>query len=61
MQFIWTFIWSFALVQMASYVISSMGSGTYDFTQATIMSVVVLVLIVAISALVPNEPTEQHH
>ncbi len=61
MRVLWTFIWSFLLVQMMSYVISAMTGTTYDFGQASIMSVVVTVLIFVISAAVPNEPVEQHH
>ncbi|MNG31947.1 hypothetical protein D3C84_1178460 [compost metagenome] len=61
MRLLWTFIWSFLLVQMMSYVISAMTGSTYDFSQASIMSVVVTALIVIISAVVPNEPAGQHH
>ncbi|WP_416828733.1 YjzD family protein [Ectobacillus polymachus] len=60
MKYIASFFWSFVLVQMASYVISSMTQTTYDFTQSTIMSVVISVLILFIGSLVPNEPSEQH-
>jgi hypothetical protein len=61
MRFIWAFIWSFFLVQMASYVISSMTGSTYDFMQATIMSLVIGVLVIIVTAVLPNEPAEQHH
>ncbi|MFB9762634.1 YjzD family protein [Ectobacillus funiculus] len=61
MRLLWTFIWSFLLMQMMSYIISSMTGSTYDFGQATIMSVVVTVLIFIISAILPNEPAGQHH
>ncbi|WP_412839320.1 YjzD family protein [Bacillus paranthracis] len=57
MRFIWALIWSFLLVHMMSYVIGSMTGGTYDFNQASIFSVV---LVLAISAAIPNEPVEQH-
>ncbi|HFK1456439.1 TPA: YjzD family protein [Bacillus cereus] len=60
MRFIWALIWSFLLVHMMSYVISSMTGGTYDFNQASIFSVVLAVLVLAISAAIPNEPVEQH-
>ncbi|MFC5775246.1 YjzD family protein [Ectobacillus antri] len=60
MQFITAFLWSFFLMQMASYVISSMTDSTYDFIQATILSVVVGVIVVAMTALIPNEPVEHH-
>ncbi|WP_379969984.1 YjzD family protein [Ectobacillus sp. sgz5001026] len=60
MKYISSFFWSFVLVQMASYVISSMTSTKYDFTQSTLMSVVITVLILLIASLVPNEPSKQH-
>ncbi|EEM42953.1 hypothetical protein bthur0004_10690 [Bacillus thuringiensis serovar sotto str. T04001] len=37
-----------------------MTGGTYDFNQASIFSVVLAVLVLAISAAIPNEPVEQH-
>lgn len=49
MRFIWALIWSFALVHMMSYVIGSMTGGTYDFNQASIFSVVLAVLVLAIA------------
>ncbi|GAA3329662.1 YjzD family protein [Ectobacillus funiculus] len=62
MRLLWTFIWSFLLMQMMSYIISSMTGSTYDFGQATIMSVVVTVFdFFIISAILPNEPAGQHH
>ncbi|ENQ3081043.1 YjzD family protein [Bacillus multifaciens] len=61
MRVIWAFIWSFLLVQMMSYVISAMTpGGTYDFGQASIFSVILTVLVIAIGALIPNEPAQQH-
>ncbi|MDM5187476.1 YjzD family protein [Bacillus sp. DX4.1] len=60
MRVIWAFIWSFMLVHMMSYVISSMTGGTYDFGQASIFSIVLAVLVMAIGATIPNEPVEQH-
>lgn len=65
MQVIFGFVWSFLLVQMASYVISSMTGGTYDFQQATIISFVVGIIVMLLSVFIPNEPVEQqsatHH
>ncbi|MDD1367432.1 YjzD family protein [Bacillus sp. MHSD_36] len=60
MRFIWALIWSFLLVHMMSYVIGSMTGGAYDFNQASIFSVVLAVLVLAIAAAIPNEPVEQH-
>ncbi|MDZ5606325.1 YjzD family protein [Bacillus pseudomycoides] len=60
MRVIWAFIWSFLLVHMMSYVIGSMTGGKYNFEQASIFSVVLAVLVMAIAAAIPNEPVEQH-
>lgn len=61
MRVFWAFFWSFLLVQMMSYVISAMTPGvTYDFGQASIFSVVITILVIALGALIPNEPAEQH-
>lgn len=54
MRFMWALIWSFLLVHMMSYVIGSMTGGTYDFNQASIFSVVLAVLVLAISAAIPK-------
>jgi hypothetical protein len=58
MRYFWTFFWTFLLVQMASYVISSMQGGTYEFGTSTIVSVIAVVLIFIIGELIPNEPVE---
>ncbi|AIK39806.1 DUF2929 domain-containing protein [Bacillus pseudomycoides] len=60
MRVIWAFIWSFMLVHMMSYVISSMTGGVYDFALASKFSIVLAVLVMAIAAAIPNEPVEQH-
>jgi hypothetical protein len=33
---------------------------TYDFKMGTILTVVLVVMVYAISALIPNEPAEKH-
>ncbi|MBO9128663.1 YjzD family protein [Bacillus sp. 165] len=60
MRVVWTLIWSFLLSQMMAYVISSMTGTTYDFMQATIMSVVIAVGVMLVAAVIPNEPVEHH-
>ncbi|MEH7500800.1 YjzD family protein [Neobacillus drentensis] len=61
MRFFWTFFWSFLLVQMLTYVVSSMTPGaTYEFMPAAIASVVVTILIFVAAAVIPNEPAAKH-
>lgn len=60
MKYFWTLIWTFLLVQMASYVIGSMQSATYDFVTASVVAVIVTVLIIVLGSLIPNEPVEHH-
>jgi len=60
-KFILTFFWTFLLVQMGAYVLSSMQGFAYDFTAATILSAVVFVLITLIGNMFPSEPAEEGH
>ncbi|MED4455404.1 YjzD family protein [Metabacillus fastidiosus] len=62
MRFFMTFFWSFLLVQMMAYVVSSMSGGVYDFKIATVLSVVVTVLIFIIAEVIPvkEHSGEQH-
>jgi hypothetical protein len=56
------FFWCFVLSNMGGYVLSSMTGGAYNFTSATIMSVVFTFVILVLSeALIPNEPVSKHH
>jgi len=45
---------------MASYVLSSMQGGTYEFGTASIIAIVASILIFIIAELIPNEPVEKH-
>jgi len=60
-KFILTFFWSFLLVQMGAYVLSSMQGFAYNFTTATILAAIVSVIVIAIAKVIPNEPVEEHH
>jgi uncharacterized membrane protein len=60
MRYFWTLLWTFLLVQMLNYVVSSMTGGTYDFMTGTILSVIVTVLIIMVSTIIPNEPADHH-
>lgn len=57
MRFVWTFIWGFLLIHMASYVVNSMTGGHYDFMTASILSVIAIVIIFFIAEVIPSEPT----
>jgi hypothetical protein len=60
-RYFWTFFWVFVLVQMLSYVVSSMTEGgVFDFKSGAIISVGVFILIVLATAVLPNEPVEKH-
>ncbi|TDL35330.1 DUF2929 family protein [Jeotgalibacillus sp. S-D1] len=60
MSYIWTFIWAFLLINMATYVVSSMNGVPYEFMTATIISVVTTVAIFAIGAVIPKPQVEHH-
>ena len=64
MQYIATFVWSFLLISMLNYVVSSVLGVPFDFQVGAILSVVFSVLIFVIGAIIPNEPTPDaadHH
>lgn len=64
MQYIVTFIWSFLLVSMLNYVVSSVLGVPFDFKTGAIVSVVFSILIFIIGAIIPNDPTPEvadHH
>ena len=61
MRFFWTLFWSFLLVQMLTYVVSSMTAGAkYDFVTGTVAAIGVTILIYVVTALIPNEPFSKH-
>lgn len=61
MKFIFTLLWSFMLVTMLNYVVSSVQNVPFDFTLGAILSVVVTGLVVVISSIIPNEPVVHEH
>lgn len=63
MQYIMSFIWSFMLISMLTYVVSSVLGAHYSFTNGAIISVIFAVLILIVTAIIPNEPTpdDAHH
>ncbi|WP_042356493.1 YjzD family protein [Bacillus rubiinfantis] len=60
MRFFWTLFWTFLLVEMLSYVVSSMSGSSFDFVTAAVFSVAVSVLIFIVSLIIPNQPVEKH-
>ena len=63
MQYIITFFWSFLLVTMLNYVVSSVMGVDFNFVAGAIISVVFSVLIFIIAAVIPNDPVADtdHH
>lgn len=59
MQYIVTFFWSFLLVSMLNYVVSSVLAVPFDFQLGAIVSVVFAVLIFIVAAIIPNESTPE--
>ncbi|MBB6176728.1 Mg2+/Co2+ transporter CorB [Anoxybacillus tengchongensis] len=59
MRIFWTFFWTFLLVNMVTYVVSSMIGAAYHFSTGTTLAVVATVLILLIAQLIPNDPV--HH
>jgi Protein of unknown function (DUF2929) len=60
-RYFWTFFWTFLLVQMLTYVVSSMSGVGFDFKAGAIVSVIVTILIYVASAIIPNEPASSKH
>lgn len=63
MKYIMTFVWSFLLVSMLNYVVSSVLGAPFDFQIGAIVSVVFAVLIFILGAVIPNDPIPEadHH
>ena len=62
MRYIVTFLWSFLLMQMITYVVSSMAGAAYSFSTGVIIAVIVTLLVFALTAILPKaEPAENHH
>lgn len=59
MRIFWTFFWTFLLVNMLTYVVSSMIGVEYHFATGTTLAVIATVLILLIAQLIPDDPV--HH
>lgn len=55
MHYIMTFVWSFLLVAMLNYVAGSIAGAPFDFMSGVIISVVLAILVLIISAIIPDE------
>jgi len=55
-RFFWTLFWSFLLVQMLTYVVSSMSGAEFNLKSGAILSIGVTLLIFLATAVIPNEP-----
>ncbi|ALC86296.1 MULTISPECIES: YjzD family protein [unclassified Bacillus (in: firmicutes)] len=63
MKYIMTLVWSVILVSMLNYVVSSVQNVEFDLNNGLIMSIPVAILVILISAILPNDPvaTPEHH
>jgi hypothetical protein len=58
MRYFWAIFWTFLLMQMLTYVVGSMIGVAFDVNTGTILAVVSVIVIFAISAVLPkNDPT----
>lgn len=60
MRYFWTLFWAFLLTQMLTYVVSSMIGTAYKFETGLILTAVVTIFVLAVSAMIPNEPAQKH-
>ena len=63
MQYIMTFVWSFLLITMLNYVVSSVLNVPFEFMTGVIVSVAFAVLIFILAAIIPSDSVEhaEHH
>lgn len=62
MKFVIALVWSFLLVTMLNYVVSSVAAVPFNFELGAILSLGFAALIFLISAIIPNDPvTHEHH
>lgn len=62
MKIIFTLVWSFLIITMLNYVVSSVANVPFDFLLGAYISIAVTVIIYIIAAIIPNDPvvTEEH-
>jgi hypothetical protein len=54
-KYFWTLFWTFLLVEMLTYVVSSMIGSTFDFVTGAIVAAGATILILVLSAIIPEE------
>ncbi|PKG25522.1 YjzD family protein [Niallia nealsonii] len=59
MRYLFTFIWSFLLAQMLTYVVSSMNGNSFSLGTGFILSIIFTVLVFVLGAIIPNEPNHK--
>ncbi|WP_449621997.1 YjzD family protein [Robertmurraya sp. Marseille-Q9965] len=57
MKYFWTFFWTFALIQMLTYVAGAMMGTEFNFTTGAVMAVIATIIILIAPAILPNEPS----
>ncbi|MEI5906516.1 YjzD family protein [Bacillus spongiae] len=60
MRYFWTFFWTLLLVEMLSYVVSSMNGIEFNPEAAAILAVITTLLLFVVSAVIPNDSVEEH-
>ena len=60
MRYIVTFIWVFLLMQMVTYVVSSMIGVDYSFQTGAVLSIPITIIVSLLPLVIPNEPVDQH-
>jgi cell shape-determining protein MreD len=58
MRYFMTFFWTFLLTHMVTYVGASLLGSSYDVMTASILGIGATILILIISAIIPNDPVE---
>lgn len=59
MRYLFTFIWSFLLAQMLTYVVSSMNGSSFNLGTGFILSIIFTLLVFVMGAIIPNEPSHE--
>ncbi|WP_019240479.1 MULTISPECIES: YjzD family protein [Bacillus] len=60
MRYIVTFFWVFLLMQMVTYVVSSMIGVDYSFQTGAVLSIPITIIVSLLPLVIPNEPVDQH-
>ncbi|WP_153124904.1 YjzD family protein [Peribacillus tepidiphilus] len=61
MRYIMTIFWTFLLVNMLTYVVSSMIGVHYSFSTGSTLAIIAAILIFVVASLIPDEPVEHAH